>query len=169
MTKPNGADPYRVDLDSGLPAANGNSNGGGKSGGPQPIPPRYRNAGEWVEQWLAPIIARKLTGGGQGKTWCRYWWKHPEVAVRFDALWNGWEAARASKDRLAMSSLWVYHIDAHLRTILDGETGPLYLCSEDEHNDVATLQVEPMPEGWLEHGRHRDTRIIPAGPDGGRG
>ncbi|MCX5042492.1 DUF4913 domain-containing protein [Aldersonia sp. NBC_00410] len=136
---------------------------------PRSIPPRFRHAGEWVEQWLAPIVVRRLTGPGQGRTWCAQWWKHDEVAVRMDALWSGWEAARASKDRLAMSALWVHHIDAHLRVILDGESGPLHMCGPDEHNEPGSLPVEPAPQGWFEHGRHRDTRLIPAGPNGSRG
>lgn len=135
------------------------SNGQQPGGRKKPIPPRFRDCGEFVEQWLAPIIVRKM---GKSRTWCAQWWRHQEVVVRFDALWRGWEAARGSDDKLAMSAWWVYHADAHLRTILDRETGPLHLCDLNQHREPAGLECESIPPGWLDHGRHRDTRLIPA-------
>jgi hypothetical protein len=46
------------------------------------------------------------------------------VALRIHALWRKWEKANRED---TMSSWWVYHYDAHIRAIFDGERGPM--CS----------------------------------------
>ncbi len=37
---------------------------------------RYADVHELLTQWLAPVLAAKLTGEGRGKTWCAQWWRH---------------------------------------------------------------------------------------------
>ncbi len=130
---------------------------------------RYGDVGEFVTQWLAPVLAAKLTGEGRGKTWCAQWWRHREAGVRLHALWRGWEAARRSDDDTAMSAWWVYHADAHLRALCDGENGPMWRCTPTEHRQVAAFPTVPVPAGWFPGPpEERDTAgpaLLKLGPD----
>ena len=117
----------------------------------EPVDDEFASAEDWVRQWLAPTIARKLDGAGKGLTWCPMWWRHREVAMRLYALWRAWEASRTGDDR-AMASWWVHHCDPQLRVILDGESGPMYRCASG-HVPPQPLLVMPLPEvffgvGW---------------------
>ncbi|MBJ8342894.1 DUF4913 domain-containing protein [Antrihabitans sp. YC3-6] len=131
----------------------------------EPEPDVFADVGEFVEHWLAPVLAGKLLGGGRGRTWCRQWWRHREVSVRLHALWRGWEGARRSEEPLAMSSWWVQHTDPHLRALCDGEAGPMWRCTPEAHVDIPAYPTIPVPAGWFD-ADHNDEQP-PA--DGGRG
>lgn len=108
--------------------------------------PQFERFEDWVDQWLAPTIARKLTNE---TLWCPQWWQHPEVAIRLAALHRGWEAARISDDALAQSSWWVYHFSAHWRDI-SATNGPMHKCTKGNHATTASLPVVPAPDGWFD-------------------
>ena len=108
---------------------------------------------EFVELWLAPTIARRLTGS-KGLNWCPQWWRHREVSIRLYVLWRAWETARTQDDS-AMANWWVNHADPHLRVILDGESGPMYRCLT-HHQNATALFVTPVPDDWFGHGLDPD-------------
>ncbi|MFE9328253.1 DUF4913 domain-containing protein [Nocardia sp. NPDC052278] len=112
---------------------------------------RYTSFVDFVEQWLLPVISVRLAGANRegNLTWCRQWWRHRAVAVRFAALHATFEAARRSEDGSAMSSLFVHHIDPQFRVILDAANGPLYRCSPTEHSDVPSLPFSTVPRAWF--------------------
>ena len=116
------------------------------------IPPQFERFEDWVEQWLAPTIARKITNE---QLWCEQWWRHPEVAVRLAALHRGWEAARVSDDALAQSSWWVYHFSAHWRDI-SATNGPMNKCTNGKHTQNKSLSVVPAPDVWFDPTQHTD-------------
>jgi hypothetical protein len=90
------------------------------------IEPRYANVFEWVDCFFIKVIRRRINpDAGKGLAWDQRWWMYPEVVGRLKALHQAWEKARADKDPAAMSSWWIHHLDAHLRVILDGDTGPM--------------------------------------------
>ncbi|WP_433206707.1 DUF4913 domain-containing protein [Nocardia sp. CA-107356] len=117
----------------------------------QPPPLRFTSFVDFVEQWLLPVTCFRLAGKNRegNLTWCRQWWRHRAVAVRFAALHAVFEAARRSDDGTAMSSLFINHIDPQMRMILDAANGPLYRCSPEHHNDIAALSFRAVPEGWF--------------------
>lgn len=119
--------------------------------GDRPVP-LFRNVGQFVECWLAPTLAGKLTnsGGSGGRVWCPQWWRHPEVAVRLTALWQAWEAARTTGSTDAMSSWWIHHADPHLRVLCDGDTGPMYRCGSARHHDLPAFPTTPIPPDWFD-------------------
>ena len=106
----------------------------------------------WVNNWLAPTLSRRESSHLK---WCRQWWEHPEVVVRLDSLWRGWEAARRDDNPTAMSGWWVYHLDAHLRQITAAD-GPLHKCTGREHYASPPLPVHPCPPGHLDEGGAAD-------------
>lgn len=108
---------------------------------------------DWFETWLAGILARKLsTSVGKNRVFCPRWFEHPEVVVRLHALWTAWEAAAAAKDGAAMSGWWVHHADPQLRTMLDAEHGPMYLCSREIHQKTPPIRPKLIspPAGWFD-------------------
>ncbi|MFE3059969.1 DUF4913 domain-containing protein [Nocardia sp. NPDC059236] len=49
-----------------------------------------------------------------------------------------------------MSTLFVSHIDPHLRIILDAAQGPLHRCTLDRHVPQPGLPAAPVPTGWFD-------------------
>jgi len=109
---------------------------------PESVPERFENVEQFVAEFLAPVIGRRLGGGS---VWCPKWWDHPEAADRLWALWRGFEAARLQAGG-SKSAWWVYHVDAHLRVLLS-ENGPFWECRKGRHNVGPGLPHEPAPEG----------------------
>jgi len=105
-----------------------------------------------VQEWFAPAVAVRLAAGdtGRGLTWCAQWWAHPGVATRLHALWQAWETACRSQDTAAMSTWWTSHADPHLRTLLDGEHGPMWRCSPTRHRPIPHLAVVNAPDSWFD-------------------
>nr|WP_276514888.1 DUF4913 domain-containing protein [Nocardia transvalensis] len=130
------------------PPANADSEGGD---GKKRPPPRFAHYADWVEQWLLPVTAVRVAGNHrEGQyTWCRQWWAHHGVAVRFAALHAVFEAARLADDKTAMSTLFVSHIDPHLRRILDAAQGPLHRCTPDRHTPQPGLPTTDVPPHWF--------------------
>ncbi|WP_194817943.1 DUF4913 domain-containing protein [Nocardia sp. XZ_19_385] len=114
-------------------------------------PPMFARWYDWVEQWLLPVTAVRITSNSREGTysWCRQWWRHHEVCVRLAAVHAVFEAARRAEDKAAMSTLFVRHIDPHLRSILDAANGPLHRCSPTQHIDLAGLVGAPVPLAWF--------------------
>ncbi|AVH20317.1 DUF4913 domain-containing protein [Nocardia cyriacigeorgica] len=118
---------------------------------PTKKPPRYRHLSDFVQDWLLPVTSVRLAANHrEGQyTWCRQWWRHQNVAVRFAGLHLAFEAALRSEDAMAMSSLFVRHIDPHFRVILDAANGPLHRCNPDQHTDTPGLPATAIPANWF--------------------
>jgi len=114
-------------------------------------PSRFTHYGDFTEQWLLPVIAVRISGNNrEGQyTWCRQWWAHHGVAVRFAALHAVFEAARLADDKTAMSTLFVSHIDPHMRHILDAASGPLHRCTPERHIPHPGLPTSSVPGNWF--------------------
>ncbi|MGW0251122.1 DUF4913 domain-containing protein [Nocardia goodfellowii] len=114
-------------------------------------PPLFAHWYDWVERWLLPVTAVRITSNSREGTysWCRRWWTHHEVCVRLAAVHAVFEAACRAEDKAAMSTLFVRHIDPHLRSILDAANGPLHRCSPTQHVDLAGLFGAPVPLAWF--------------------
>src|SRR5437879_4348446 len=106
---------------------------------------------DWLDDWFFPQYARRLAAGNRDgtHTWCAQWWRHREVAVRLAALWQAWEAARITPDGSAMSGWWLMHADPTMRALADAANGPMWRCTPQRHDPVATLPVEPVPPGFF--------------------
>src|SRR5690606_16280227 len=93
--------------------------------------PRYSHHSDFVEEWLLPVTAVRIAADHREGhyTWCRQWWRHQAVVVRFAALHAAFEAALTSPDKTAMSTLFIRHIDPDMKYILDAATGPLHRCT----------------------------------------
>ncbi|MBF6339759.1 DUF4913 domain-containing protein [Nocardia abscessus] len=129
-------------------AASGAAGTEGEQKGP---PPRFAHYSDFVQEWLLPVTAVRIAGNNrEGQyTWCRQWWAHHGVTVRFAGLHKVFEAARRAEDKTAMSSLFTRHIDPHLRHILDAANGPLHRCTPDQHIDTPGLPAAPIPAAWF--------------------
>lgn len=114
-------------------------------------PPRFAHYSDFVQEWLLPVTAVRIAANNrEGQlTWCRQWWRHHGVTVRFAGLHKVFEAARRAEDKTAMSSLFVRHIDPHLRHVLDAANGPLFRCTPDAHIDTPGLPAAPVPAAWF--------------------
>lgn len=123
-------------------------------GEPPKKPPRFTHYADFVGQWLLPVTAVRVAANHrEGQyTWCRQWWAHHGVAVRFAALHAVFEAARTAEDKTAMSSLFVSHIDPHMRLILDAAQGPLHRCTPKRHVPQPGLPADQPPTGWFPPG-----------------
>ncbi|MFE7718587.1 DUF4913 domain-containing protein [Nocardia rhizosphaerihabitans] len=115
-------------------------------------PPRkFGHYTEFTEQWLLPVTSVKVAANNrEGQyTWCRQWWRHQSVAVRFAGLHACFEAAVKAEDKMAMSSLFVRHIDPQMRHVLDAANGPLHRCTPDRHIDSPGMTGEAIPANWF--------------------
>ncbi|MBY8858624.1 DUF4913 domain-containing protein [Nocardia sp. CA2R105] len=131
-------------------------------------PPRYTHYVDFVEHWLLPVTAVRISGNNrEGQhTWCRQWWAHHGVAVRFAALHAVFEAARTADDKTAMSTLFVNHIDPHMRHILEAANGPLHRCTPDRHIPHPGLTGASVPPNWFGlHGAATPVEELGFGPD----
>ncbi|MFX0574667.1 DUF4913 domain-containing protein [Nocardia nepalensis] len=130
--------------------------------GPKPAPVRATGSGsetkplfahysDFVTEWLLPVIAVRITANNREGhyTWCRQWWRHHSVALRFAAIHASFEAARRADDKTAMSSLFVGHIDRHMRVILDAAQGPLHLCTPQRHIELTGLPNSAIAPAWF--------------------
>ncbi|MFC8529185.1 DUF4913 domain-containing protein [Nocardia sp. NPDC057227] len=111
----------------------------------------FAHYSDFAEQWLLPVTSYRIAANNrEGQyTWCRQWWRHHSVALRFAALHAGFEGARIADDETAMSTLFVRHIDPHMRAILDAANGPLHRCTPDHHVDLPGLPADPTPANWF--------------------
>ncbi|MEV0297074.1 DUF4913 domain-containing protein [Nocardia sp. NPDC050710] len=114
-------------------------------------PLRFGTFIDFVEQWLLPVTSVRLVGKNreQTYTWCRQWWRHRGVSLRFAALHAVFEASRVSKDGLAMSSLFISHIDPEMQYVLDAANGPLHRCTPDVHVEMTGLPYAEVPQAWF--------------------
>ncbi|MBC7299380.1 DUF4913 domain-containing protein [Nocardia mangyaensis] len=114
-------------------------------------PKKFDHYSEFAEQWLLPVTSVKIAANNrEGQyTWCRQWWRHQSVAIRFAGLHACFEAAVNAEDKMAMSALFVRHIDPQFRYILDAANGPLHRCTPDQHIDTSGLTSEQVPANWF--------------------
>ncbi|MGN2636501.1 DUF4913 domain-containing protein [Nocardia takedensis] len=117
----------------------------------KPPPPRFTDYGAWVQQWLLPVTAVRIAAQHREGTytWCRRWWEHHSVAVRFALLHTAFEAAVTAADLTALSSLFTRQIDPTMRTVLDAAHGPLHRCTPSEHLDSPGLAADRVPRHWF--------------------
>jgi hypothetical protein len=128
-------------------------------------PPRYPHHSYFVENWLLPVTAVRIAADNREGhyTWCRQWWRHQAVVVRFAALHKAFEAALTAPDKTAMSTLFVRHIDPHMKYILDAANGPLHRCTLNRHVDAGALSAAPIPRAWF--ATDTTTHRLGFGPD----
>ncbi|MBF6212177.1 DUF4913 domain-containing protein [Nocardia puris] len=129
---------------------------------------KFGHYSEFVQQWLLPVISVKIAANNrEGQyTWCRQWWRHQSVAIRFAGLHACFEAAINAEDKQAMSALFIRHIDPHFRYILDAANGPLHRCTPDQHIDSPGLAGEPVPANWFgTRGSSTPVHRLGFGPD----
>ncbi len=112
---------------------------------------KFGHYSEFVEQWLLPVTSVKIAANNrEGQyTWCRQWWRHQPVAVRFSGLHACFEAAVKAEDKMAMSTLFVSHIDPQMRYILEAANGPLHRCTPEVHVDSPGLSAVRAPQDWF--------------------
>jgi hypothetical protein len=106
--------------------------------------PRYPNLAEFVDQFLAPMIRRRIGGS---RTWCPEWWRHPEAVDRLHALWHAWETLRL-QGGTAMSDWWIHHFDPHYMVLADLERGPFQACGHGHKELLKPLPNDPLPPDW---------------------
>lgn len=109
-------------------------------------PAEFGNPEEFVQNFLAPHIRRRL--GGR-YTWCSQWWAHEEALSRITALWLAFEYLRW-EGALGMSTWWLHHADPHLSILLSKDDGPFAACKPGRHEVVDLLPTSPAPAGLWE-------------------
>ncbi|WP_410874704.1 DUF4913 domain-containing protein [Nocardia sp. A7] len=116
-----------------------------------PPPPRFHHYALWVQQWLLPVTAVRISAQQRDGTytWCPRWFHHHSVAVRFALLHAAFEAAVISKDTTAMSNLFVRQIDPTMRIVLDAAHGPLHRCTPADHQPLRGLAPGRVPPNWF--------------------
>lgn len=102
---------------------------------------RFSNPFQWVEQWFAETIRRRM---GPTTLWCPHWWQHPEARQRLFALWSAWEAAEA-EGGASPSIWWISHFDSHWRE-LTASDGPFASCAGSHRDALPPLKTVPYPE-----------------------
>lgn len=108
--------------------------------------PRFSSVVEFVEQWLAPMLRRRVNtklGGADDLHWCPRWWAHEEVVDRLSATWRAWEGARIAPDPGAMAGWWLSVLDPMMAAITDRYTGPFAVCRDGHVDVIAPLPLEP--------------------------
>ncbi|WP_338760803.1 DUF4913 domain-containing protein [Nocardia vulneris] len=134
----------------------------------QKKPPVFRHYRDFVQDWLLPVTSVRVAANNrEGQySWCRQWWRHRGVAIRFAATHRVFEAAVRAEDPSAMSTLFVRHIDPHLREVLDAAKGPLHRCTPEAHVECPGLPTAPIPTAWFgPHGARTRAHRLGFGPD----
>ncbi|MFF3224097.1 DUF4913 domain-containing protein [Nocardia suismassiliense] len=148
----------------------------GRPTGPKPTPagekkappPVFAHYSEFVQGWLLPVTSVRIAANNrEGQySWCRQWWRHHSVVVRFAAIHLAFEAGVRAEDPAAMSTLFLRHIDVHLREVLDAAKGPLHRCTPDQHVECPGLSSAPIPTAWFgPPGASTPTERLGFGPD----
>ena len=110
--------------------------------------PAFGDVDEWIREYLAAVLERKVAQGAQsGIYWCAEWWRHPEAISRLYALWRAWETLRLDPTT-GMSVWWRDHLEPHL-AVLTSDGGPFRRCSPGQHHDTTSLPVTPAPADVL--------------------
>lgn len=116
-------------------------------------PRQYATVVEFVEQFLVHAIGYKMsTTPGQGLRWDPEWHKYPMVVYRLIALHEAFEHAYAAGGS-ELSNWWVHHFDAHMKVLLDGDTGPFHAYDESGiSSPPAPLPFSPAEDSPLLYG-----------------
>lgn len=101
---------------------------------------RYDNLGEFVTYFFAGTYARHIGTGNGSRTWCPWWWKHPEAIMRLDAIWRAWEHLRLQPD-LGLSIWLIHHVDPHMAVLFSAQ-GPFKGCSQARGHNPGS---QPLP------------------------
>ncbi|WP_328643933.1 DUF4913 domain-containing protein [Streptomyces canus] len=123
----------------------------------EPPPLVFKTVEEFVTEYLAPTIRRKLNG--QTRTWCPEWWRHEEALQRLGAIWRAWENLRQDP-ALGLSTWFLHHCDPHMNVLLDPD-GPFAGCTvKDGHTKrpyppLPTVKADPAL--WLSPAFSADT------------
>ncbi|MGS2811557.1 DUF4913 domain-containing protein [Nocardia sp. MW-W600-9] len=113
-------------------------------------PKKFDHYSEFIEQWLLPVTAVKIAANNrEGQYMVSAGWRHQSVAIRFAGLHACFEAAVNADDKMAMSALFVRHIDPQLRYILDAANSPLHRCTPDQHIDSPGLTSDRVLANWF--------------------
>lgn len=117
---------------------------------PEETPRQYATVVDFVEQFLIHAIGYKMsTTPGQGLRWDPEWHKYPMVVYRLIALHEAFEHAYAQGGS-TLSDWWVHHFDAHMKVLLDGDTGPFHAYDEfGISSPPAPLPVTPADNSLL--------------------
>lgn len=98
----------------------------------------YARLEDFVGDYLVQVYRRSLTG--PAAAWCPEWWRHPEAAIRLEALWRAWEHLRL--DPATGMSVWLRdHADHHMAVLLSSD-GPFKGCGPSGHSD---RPLQPLP------------------------
>ncbi len=117
---------------------------------PEPV---FADVEEFVTLYFSQVINRQVSNSpGRGLSWDPRWWRHREVYERLTALWQAYEGAVVSDDPSAMSRWWITDVDAHLKVLLDGATGPMsHVDPDGSWNGHGPLPCVPMPHAEDSH------------------
>ena len=120
---------------------------------PEETPRQYATVVDFVEQFLVHAIGYKMsTTPGQGLRWDPEWHKYPMVVYRLIALHEAFEHAYAAGGS-ELSNWWVHHFDAHMKVLLDGDTGPFHAYDESGiSSPPAPLPFSPAEDSPLLYG-----------------
>lgn len=110
----------------------------------------YGNVSEFVADRFIYLVPPPAPGSGL--VWCPEWFRHAQALSRLDAIWRAWESLRFD-NALGMSNWWTYHVDPHMRALMDPVTGPFWRCANG-HQDPGALPIEKFPEGLLDDQRN---------------
>lgn len=101
----------------------------------------YPSVEAFVAGWLAPTYGRYIGAGS--RTWCPWWWKHPEGIVRLQAIWRAWEHLRQDA-ALGGSVFLLEHADPHM-TVLFDPNGPFKGCTPERGHDPRSHPLPVVP------------------------
>ncbi|WP_239476470.1 DUF4913 domain-containing protein [Nocardia arizonensis] len=119
--------------------------------------PKFADVKGFVENYLGQIYQRQVSDSSD-TVWCEQWWRHPEAAIRLDALWRGWE--HLHRDERGGLSYWLLrHADPHMAKLFDPRGTFKYCGVRHGHVDrIEPLPVESPPAELM-------AGMAPAGPD----
>lgn len=108
--------------------------------------PQFATVEEFVTHFVLPFYIRDTTNA----VWCRQWWAHREAGARLEALWEAYEAARASTEGGAYAAWWRLEADHHLPLLFSRE-GPFRNCNAraDTHTLQTPQPVTQAPDGMF--------------------
>lgn len=116
------------DADSVEPAGRAGDTETTAGGDVEEVPPVYDNFYQFMNEFIAPQLSRKLSEqSGAGLRWDPDWWRYPEAVLRAELMWRSFEAARIKdiKDPGELEAWMRLVVDHHMPILLNGHTGPM--------------------------------------------
>lgn len=101
---------------------------------------QFKTVYEFADAVIRPVYAQSEYRIADAN-WSQWWWAHPEVVLRFHALWQAYEAGRSQAPATHLEPFLRLCADYHLRVIMADQS----VFSDCKKTDVPSIPLPAEP------------------------